>query len=134
MRFLVLNQLWVACRRQLLDLRSTLSDSRMMWRPVLRSSIWTGQEPRTPAFPELTSSSKAAKASKLRQSLRSTWTLCESWRGGEGIGADEANSRRLFSMQCSHAISALTKPVYDAIAFLPPTIIERPWPFSTPQD
>ena len=36
--------------------------------------------------------------------------------------------------QCTHAISALTKPVYDAIAFVPPTIIERPWPFSTPQD
>ena len=31
--------------------------------------------------------------------------------------------------QCSHAISALTKPV-----FVLPTIIERPWPFSTPQD
>ena len=36
--------------------------------------------------------------------------------------------------QCTHAISALTKPVYDAIAFVSPTIIERPWPFSTPQD
>ena len=34
---------------------------------------------------------------------------------------------------CSQAISAITKPVYDAIAFVQPIIIDRPWPFSTPQ-
>ena len=35
---------------------------------------------------------------------------------------------------CSQAISVITKQVYDAIAFVPPIIIERPLPFSTPQD
>ena len=40
----------------------------------------------------------------------------------------------LVRLRCSQAISANTKPVYDAIAFVPPIIIDRPWPFSTTQE
>ena len=36
--------------------------------------------------------------------------------------------------QCSRAISAITKLLKDAIAFVPPIIIERPWLFTAPQD